>query len=371
MTGHWIAVTIAWVSFAATMAGQDTATLTDRQRVVHLLSRLTFGPTPDLIREVEQLGIEAWVDAQLAGPQDDAMRARLTASYPTLELTSKAIYRDFVDASRGEDDDSDDEKTRRRALLRHAQRDLVSSVVDRAAYSRAQVSEVMVDFWRNHFNVDRDKDSVRYTATEWERTVLRAHVFGSFHDMLLASARHPAMLVYLDNHLSRRPPSRTELKTVARRVRQATGSRERGVEAARIAEQRGLNENYARELLELHTLGVDNGYRQRDVVHVARALTGWTVDRGEWVFEYRDDMHDHGDKFLLGTPVPREKKRNGHREGERSSATSPVIGRRRSSSRRSSASASWPMSRRRRWSSRRPRSCAAPISTWRPPSVTS
>ena len=176
-----------------------------------------------------------------------------------------------------------------------------------------------MDFWRNHFNVDRGKDTVRFTAVEYDRVVLRNHVFGRFHDMLLASARHPAMLVYLDNYISRKPPTKTELKTVARRVRRRTGSKERGQEAADIAAQRGLNENYARELMELHTLGVDNGYTQKDVIELARALTGWTVDRDKqrYVFQYREEMHDGGDKFVLGKAIAREKRRNGIVEGEK------------------------------------------------------
>ncbi|MEZ6195684.1 MAG: DUF1800 family protein [Planctomycetota bacterium] len=288
----------------------DSDPAAERRRVVHALSRLSFGATRELVDAVLAKGYEAWLDEQLTGGEPDPDTARRLEAFPTLGLTSAEIYRDYVNAPTAAPD--------RAARNAHAREDLVDGLLVRAVYSERQVGEVMADFWRNHFNVDRAKDSVAYTATEWDRDVIRRHVFGRFPELLLETARHPAMLVYLDNHLSRRPPSKTELKAVARDVRRKTGSKERGEEAARIAEQRGLNENYARELLELHTLGVDRGYTQKDVIAVAEAFTGWSVDSAEsrWVFDYRDDYHVHGDKFILGRSVPRQKRRLGHVEGE-------------------------------------------------------
>ena len=144
----------------------------------------------------------------------------------------------------------------------------------------------MVDFWLNHFNVYALKGPVRWMVPDYERRALRPHALGRFRDLVVATAQHPAMLYYLDNWLSTRddfvlPPSRGGRKL-------------------------GLNENYARELMELHTLGVDGGYTQQDVIEVARCFTGWTIDRpqqgGEFLF--RPVTHDRGEKRVLGTVIP-------------------------------------------------------------------
>jgi len=127
------------------------------------------------------------------------------------------------------------------------------------------------------------------------------------------------MLHYLDNHLSRKPPSKQELAEIERRERRRTDSREAGEQAAQIAAQRGLNENYARELLELHTLGVDNVYKQKDVIAVAEALTGWTFDggrEGTWNFRFRSEMHVKGDKRVLGRKIREDRDNGGVGEGE-------------------------------------------------------
>ena len=189
----------------------------------------------------------------------------------------------------------------------------------RAIYGSNRLKETTTDFFRNHFNVDIDKGELRYYVGEYEREVLRANVLGDFGDMLLHSAKHPAMLVYLDNALSRRPPTKQELREIERRVRRQTGSRERATESVEIARQRGLNENYARELLELHTLGVDKHYTQHDIIEVAKVLTGWTVQtRPEKpvTFRFRADMHVPGDKRILGALV-RKDRDNPVTEGER------------------------------------------------------
>jgi hypothetical protein len=171
----------------------------------------------------------------------------------------------------------------------------------------------MVDFWANHFNVFAGKDRVRYYLPEYEAT-LRTHALGRFRDLLGAVAKSPAMLQYLDQAQSVADSTRPTLGrrpgnlTPAQRARLAA----RNPQAAAMLEQvaarrpRGLNENYARELLELHTLGVDGGYTQQDVIEVARALTGWTVrppaQGGDFVF--RGQVHDAGAKTVLGTPFP-------------------------------------------------------------------
>lgn len=301
-------LTAALILSAASASGQskDASRLEGREFIVHLLSRLTYGVTAEDVAAIEKAGVEAWLDRQFSSTRVDSETAKKLAHLATLDLTAKEVYDGFVNA-----------KAKQRERRNQAQYEVLAALLVRATHNELQAGEVMADFWRNHLNVDRNKDSCRYLLTEYDREVVRRHTFGSFHDMLLASAKHPAMLIYLDNHVSRRPPNKTELKAAARKVRRETGSRERGEEAAQIAAQRGLNENYARELLELHTVGVDNGYEQRDVIDVAEALTGWTVDRTNWKFRYRDDMHEHGAKFVMGHTIPRQKRRDGHVEGER------------------------------------------------------
>jgi uncharacterized protein (DUF1800 family) len=197
-------------------------------------------------------------------------------------------------------------------------RELRDAVLFRAVFGRRQILEVASDFFRNHLNVDINKGAVKYLATDYEREVIRAWALRDFGSMLIASAKHPAMLVYLDNALSRRPLSKAELGKVGRLTKRKTGSKERAVASIEIAKQRGLNENYARELLELHTLGVDNYYTQRDVIEVAKALTGWTVQVGSAKrpgFKFRPDMHCRGEKWFLGGSI-RPDSKNPIAEGE-------------------------------------------------------
>src|SRR5262249_51945993 len=153
----------------------------------------------------------------------------------------------------------------------------------RAVVSERQLQEVMVDFWFNHFNVDARKGAVKWMVADYERTAIRPHALGKFRDLLLATARHPAMLFYLDNWMS----TRADLVVRA------------GPQRGR---QMGLNENYAREIMELHTLGVDGGYTQQDVIDVARAFTGWSIEkpREQGTFVFRAPAHDQGEKHILG-----------------------------------------------------------------------
>jgi uncharacterized protein (DUF1800 family) len=158
--------------------------------------------------------------------------------------------------------------------------DLSEAKILRAVYSDRQLEEVLTDFWYNHFNVFLDKGADRYMVTSYERDVIRPHVLGHFRDLLLATAQSPAMLFYLDNWQSRGPGPTPKTK-------------------------QGLNENYGRELMELHTLGVDGGYTQQDVTEVARCFTGWTIrepNRGGG-FEFNEKMHDKGEKHVLGVTI--------------------------------------------------------------------
>ena len=169
--------------------------------------------------------------------------------------------------------------------------DLAEGKLDRAIYSERQLEEVLVDFWYNHFNVFLDKGADRYLTTAYERDAIRPHILGRFSDLLLATAQSPAMLFYLDNWQSVDPNQEVKLFLAGRKT------------SKRAAH--GLNENYARELLELHTLGVDGGYTQKDVTEIARCFTGWTIRNpqrgGEFVFNRR--LHDEGAKVVLGRPI--------------------------------------------------------------------
>jgi uncharacterized protein (DUF1800 family) len=165
--------------------------------------------------------------------------------------------------------------------------ELVDSRMYRALYSNHQLEEVLVDFWLNHFNVFNGKGPARMLLTSYERDAIRPHVFGRFRDMLLATARHPAMLYYLDNWQSQAPREDTP----------ATPAN---------ARRPGLNENYGRELMELHTLGVDGGYTQADVIAVARAFTGWTIYDPNRIaeFQFNPAFHDRKEKIVLGQTIP-------------------------------------------------------------------
>jgi uncharacterized protein (DUF1800 family) len=183
----------------------------------------------------------------------------------------------------------------------------------RAIYSERQLEEVMVDFWFNHFNVFGGKGPTRLYLTEYERDVIRLHALGRFRDLLGATAKSPAMLLYLDNWQSAAPVS--------------SGGRFPGPAAVRRGQpdvprrpmqnrRRGINENYARELMELHTLGVDGGYTQADVQEVARAFTGWTIvqPRAGGGFRFEPRMHDGGEKVVLGHRI---RAGGGMDDGER------------------------------------------------------
>jgi len=161
--------------------------------------------------------------------------------------------------------------------------DLTEAKIYRAVYSSRQLEEVLVDFWYNHFNVFLEKGADNYMVTAYERDAIRPYVFGKFEDLLRSTAESPAMMFYLDNWESRGPQS-----------------------IAGRQQKRGLNENYGRELLELHTLGVDGGYTQHDVTEVARCFTGWTIRQPDQqaAFEFNHRMHDDGPKVVLGTRIP-------------------------------------------------------------------
>jgi len=196
--------------------------------------------------------------------------------------------------------------------------ELQMSRILRAVYSERQLQEVMVDFWTNHFNVFAAKGADRWLLTSYDRDTIRPHTLGKFYDLLLADAQSPAMLFYLDNFQSVSPNAQfpQQRPGAARGPAAVLMSNNPAQQRPQQQQQRprGINENYARELMELHTLGVDGGYKQEDVVEVARAFTGWTIEspRENPVFYFDERIHDPNPKRALGKNI----KGGGIKDGE-------------------------------------------------------
>ena len=278
----------------------------DRQ-ILHALNRLTYGARPGDFERVRAIGLSAWIARQLRPRTiDDSATERALAELTTLRMPIAELLREFPRPDpKMREKIASGEMTRQEMQERYPMEkrpfritaELQAAKIIRAVTSERQLEEVMVDFWFNHFNVFAGKGDVRWYVSAYEREAIRPHALGTFPDLVRATARHPAMLFYLDNWLSARPDF----------IVPAGPNRGR---------KAGLNENYARELMELHTLGVDGGYTQRDVTEVARAFTGWTIDRpqinGRFVF--RPLMHDGGEKVVVGHRIPTG---GGQGDGER------------------------------------------------------
>jgi uncharacterized protein (DUF1800 family) len=325
----------------------------DDKTIVHVLNRLGFGPAPGDVERLRRMGLDKYIDQQLRPETlaDAGMAARLSG-LDTLAKSSRELAEDYFGpalmerrrmkeqaAAQPADEAKDkrDMRTPEQMELMQAQRrvftDLAQQKILRAAYSERQLNEVMVDFWFNHFNVFAGKGQTRTYLTEYERDAIRPNALGTFRDLLGATAQSPAMLFYLDNWQSAAPAGAPTSATANNRRGQSTtagrafGRRGRfGMPppgrtiadlppAAQNRRPRGLNENYARELMELHTLGVDGGYTQKDVQEVARAFTGWTIanPRQGGGFQFEPRMHDDGEKLVLGH---RLKAGGGKRDAE-------------------------------------------------------
>jgi uncharacterized protein (DUF1800 family) len=302
---------------------------------------MTFGPRPGDVERVSKMGLDAYVDEQLHPERidDSALDARL-ASFETLTMSSAdlaeqyfepamAARREVKQASSASDDKKDDRTPAERQALA-AQRTVLSELTQarmlRATMSERQLQEVLTDFWLNHFNVFVGKGLVREYLTEYERDAIRPHVLGHFRDLLGAVAHSPAMLFYLDNWQSSTPTPSIDPQRANLLRRRAMGARLTPEQRDRLMGRlpangqaqrptRGINENYARELMELHTLGVDGGYTQDDVIALAKILTGWTIDRPRQggAFVFRPAMHDTSTKTVLGVTFAPD----GEREGEK------------------------------------------------------
>lgn len=276
------------------------APLTDREIAIHLLNRLAFGARPGQVEQVMRMGWQEWLSGQLKPYviDDSETDAMIASRFPSTAMSMTEVFETYRPPFRTRPPSQAD-AGRRQALQQRAMAELQAAVLMRAVHSERQFQEVILEFWRNHFNIDQTKDSCGYVAADYEHT-LRKHAFGKFEELLLATAKHPAMLIYLDNALSRKP-------LPVSRLSRLPGYRppDQASTAERLATQRGLNENYARELMELHTLGVDNGYTEADVVALSRILTGWSVgvdDDDRYGFIFYADKHDDGIKRFLGRP---------------------------------------------------------------------
>jgi uncharacterized protein (DUF1800 family) len=273
------------------------STLSQDQQITHTLNRLGYGARPGDVERVRQMGLARWIERQLEPGRisDDRLEAALQA-FPTLTMPVPELVRAYPEPDQkvlAKLQSGQMSQEEMRAMAPPEKRpfripaELQAAKLTRAVLSERQLEEVMTDFWFNHFNVDARKGAVKWMIADYERTAIRPHALGKFRDLLLATAHHPAMLFYLDNWMS----TKADLVPVA------------GPNKGR---RLGLNENYAREIMELHTLGVDGGYTQEDVIEVARAFTGWTIDRPReyGTFRFLPVAHDNGAKRVLGHALP-------------------------------------------------------------------
>lgn len=334
---------------------------TDRDRAIHLLQRATYGPRPADIDAVLSDGISDWLDRQLHPERiDNAALETLLDGVPVASMSlnelagqypPNQVLQSVRQLSQSNSLEESDQRRLRRELGEHSPRRILDGLattrITNAVHSERQLEEMMTAFWYDHFNVFWGKDATRLLVPGYERNAIRPHVFGKFEDMVLATAQHPAMLFYLDNFQSAAPDSSLQARerrdANARRMRRMP-AQARAQATQRMEEQQrrprpGLNENYARELLELHTLGVDGGYTQADVIDVARILTGWTfgeqrsrmqmrqtqasyedgrlvlpdIDYEEaYRFRFRPEFHDAGEKTVMGRVF---EAGGGHEEG--------------------------------------------------------
>ncbi len=336
------------------------AGLTERQAAAYLLERLTYGARPGDVDKVIKMGIENWFNHQLNADLPDNKLNDILSPYPVLTMSNDDILKLYpkpgmilYEAKEAGVIDNiknvnRDDPEFRRAIKNFMNekgykppRELLGTLygqkIIRALYSENQLKEILTDFWFNHFNVSITNNQAREYVLTYERDAIRPYVLGKFRDLLEATAKHPAMLLYLNNaESSANPGQKTTVQYILeKRLNNSPfsfrfqGRREQMMQRIRQMnnnrKQKGLNENYGRELMELHTLGVDGGYTQQDVIEVARAFTGWTIlpsgknkekfeeqiEKGKKFglvvddqFVFRPDLHDAGEKIVLGNKIP-------------------------------------------------------------------
>lgn len=327
-------------AFMVSAATEDKRkALTEDQKIIHVLSRLGFGARPGDVEKVRKIGLQKYIDQQINGISiDDAVAESKVKNLEIFNMTTAEVFAKYpnpgallrqleggkraqaakqdqkmnaekMPEEQGKKGMTEDEQQERRQKLQALYREydlkpanqlvpqIAANRVLRAVYSERQLQEVMVDFWQNHFNVFQGKNAVRWYIPSYERDVLRKNALGNFKDLVTGTAQHPAMLFFLDNFESVSPNAQTGGNDRMQRLAQNGNLNERQRERIKQRQgltdeqldqrlkraqnqqgrRRGLNENYARELMELHTLGVDGGYTQKDIVEVARAFTGWTI----------------------------------------------------------------------------------------------
>ena len=293
-------------------------------QVVHALDRLTYGARPADVAEVEREGLDHWLVRQLT-PENwrDVPGDSVDARFPVLAMSVKELVDSspdqglFIrrrrkelglpDTAKYALSGADSVRYRDMNALRNRRvTQYLSAKLAHAVATDHQLEELMVDFWENHFSVFRGKMPNQFSLLSYERDVIRPHALGHFRDLLGAVAHSPAMLYYLDNFQSSADSGRTPLSSYNAIAKAKTAADTARLRAAVRKRRGGLNENYGRELLELHTLGVDGGYSQQDVINVARAFTGWTVPRPNEGndFTFNAGMHDADPKLVLGNALP-------------------------------------------------------------------
>jgi len=317
------ALVLAFLSVSPTV--RLSAQLSPQDSAFHALNRLAYGPRPGDVQRVAAEGVMRWIDRQLSPEEIDNERlAERERQFQILRYDRGDLAAMYVDAQRerrarklAAAADTMADKSAADPIAQKGRRlagQFADLAVVRAALSERQLYEVMVDFWTNHFSVYLAKGADRFLTPDYIEHTIRPRAMGTFEDLLIATARSPAMLFYLDNWESVAPGS---VPPAALRVRarplfgrrpglfdpMRDPARQDSVRRRALERMpKGINENYARELLELHTLGVEGGYTQQDVIAVARIFTGWSIERPQQGggFEFHGWAHDRGEKEVLG-----------------------------------------------------------------------
>jgi uncharacterized protein (DUF1800 family) len=256
--------------------------------VIHLLNRLSLGIRPGEIEQVEKMGVDKYIQQQLNPDsiEEPTILTERLAKLDTISLSPIELFQQY-NPNRKIDGQPPEQAVKKiqQQQARKVTNQAIEARLWRSIYSQRQLNEVMVDFWYNHFNVYADKGIDRLWVGAYEQQAIRPYAMGKFRDLLGATARHPGMLFYLDNWQNSKPNSNKKGKI------------------------QGLNENYARELMELHTLGVDGGYQQDDVISLAKILTGWGFKQpGQKVpdgysFQFNPNRHDFSNKTFLNQNI--------------------------------------------------------------------
>ena len=264
------------------------AAIPDELKTLHVLNRLAYGPSPGDLQKIRAMGVNQYIEQQLAPdaiPLPEHLGRELDG-LETLHMNPVRLFKEYGPPLKRDRQVDPEAAKAARERARIIMEQAVQARLWRAVESPRQLQEVMVDFWFNHFNVFAAKGLDHLWAGAYEEQAIRPYALGHFRDLLGATAHHPAMLFYLDNWQNTAPDS--------------PGVR---------GKQQGLNENYARELMELHTLGVDGGYTQNDVIALARIFTGWGLGRprgrdiNKGGFFFNPKRHDFSDKIFLGRTI--------------------------------------------------------------------